>query len=458
VALSESNLNGGLFRYHQPTSGIIYYTMACGLGTLPQEYLPWVPFFCHAFPRVGTRSQDYVAMARRIDTHTGGLALSPYARTPYDGRGQCLPLVTLGSKCLDRNREPMFDIIEDLIGDFAFQDLTRLNSLLLEYRAALESAVVHAGHRLAISLAARNFHPSAWLSEQWQGVHQIRHIKTATESLAGGRLSTEKLENIARILTEIGNHILVPGNVRMALVGEETPLAGAADRAAKLNEIIADAAGLGNSVPGIQTYPLALEDQLSWEGWSTASAVAFVAQVFSTVSMGHDDAPALAVCARLLRALYLHREVREKGGAYGGFALYRPEDGLFSFGSYRDPHILQTLTAYKGALDFIQSADYTDEDIKEAILQVCAEIDKPLTPGAAASRAFMRHLLGLSDEMRGQFKSRLLNVDRSVVAKAAQRYFHMEDMKSSVAVIAGADGLQRANHSLDDHPFELHTI
>jgi Zn-dependent M16 (insulinase) family peptidase len=458
VAATTRSDAGDLFQYQQPTSGIFYFTLACGLGGLPAEHLPWVPFFCHALPRMGTRDQDYAALARRIDTYTGGLALSPQARTPYDGQGQCLPLVTLGSKCLNRNLDPMFAIVEDLLGGFAFRDLKRLQNLLAEYRAALESSVLPSGHRLAISLAARNFHPSAWISEQWQGIHQLRHIKGAMGNAEHGRLPADDLEAIARVLTAIGEHILTPGNLRVALVGEKEPLSSAAARASQLNGRLAETAGSRRSTAGLQSYPVSLTPQLPWEGWNTASTVAFVAQVSVTVGMDHPDAPALAVIARLLRSLYLHREIREKGGAYGGFALYRPEDGLFAFASYRDPQILKTLDAYDGARRFIQSGKYTAEDIKEAILQVCAEIDKPYTPGAAAAKAFMRQLLGLSDEMRRRFKAQLLALGRDSVAEVAGRHFGSAAGERAVAVIAGLEGLQQANQELGEHPLALHPI
>jgi hypothetical protein len=35
---------------------------------------------------------------------------------------------------------------------------------------------------------------------------------------------------------------------------------------------------------------------------------------------------------------YLHREIREKGGAYGGGAGASPVEGVFAFSSYRDPN------------------------------------------------------------------------------------------------------------------------
>ena len=145
--------------------------------------------------------------------------------------------------------------------------------------------------------------------------------------------------------------------------------------------------------------------------------MAKVAQTFQTVRLGHDDSPALSVIAKMLRSMYLHREIREKGGAYGGFSLYNAEDGLFSFGSYRDPHIAGTLNVYAGAADFIRSGTFSEEDVKEAILQVCSEIDKPDPPGPAARKAFYRQLIGLSDKTRLRHKENLLKL-------TALRIFH----------------------------------
>jgi Zn-dependent M16 (insulinase) family peptidase len=194
------------------------------------------------------------------------------------------------------------------------------------------------------------------------------------------------------------------------------------------------------------------------EGWGTASAVSFVAQAFETVRLGHADAPALSVISKILRSMYLHREIREKGGAYGGFAIYNPEDGLFCFGSYRDPHIVSTLNVYQKAADFIRSSSYDDEDVKEAILQVCSEIDKPDPPGPAARKAFYRNIMSLSDDMRHQFKSRLLALPGKKVRIAAEKYFGEPFKKHAVAVISGEDQLKAANQQLAEYPLELHRI
>ena len=91
--------------------------------------------------------------------------MAAQARTCHDPEGTPRPLLTLGAKCLDRNQERLFDLVAELAEMVSFSDKPQLRRLLLEYRAALERAVIHTGHRLAISLASRNLTPSARLNE-----------------------------------------------------------------------------------------------------------------------------------------------------------------------------------------------------------------------------------------------------------------------------------------------------
>jgi presequence protease len=164
------------------------------------------------------------------------------------------------------------------------------------------------------------------------------------------------------------------------------------------------------------------------------------------------------VLAKMLRSLYLHREIREKGGAYGGFALYNPETGLFSLASYRDPHIVQTLNVYSGVLDFLKKAPISDEDIKEAVLQVCSEIDKPDPPGHAARKAFIRQIVGLTDPKRVAFKQQLLMTTLEQVLATAATYLTGAEQRAGVAVIAGRTHLEDANGRLGARGLKLEAI
>jgi Zn-dependent M16 (insulinase) family peptidase len=443
---SEDGLHAVM--YNQATSGIVYFAAAAGTGSLPANLVPLAPFFCYAFSRMGTRSRNYAELAQLIDAHTGGIGLSTHSRTRFDPAGECVPFISFNGKCLLRNQDRMFDIIQELLHQYDFSDTIRLKNLLLEYRAGLESMVIHNGHRLAISLASRRFSSTRALGEIWSGVHQLQTIKQLSDEL-----DEQKLAAISRDLAAIGKSLLTQNSFKMALIGEDAAMTNAVKNFTSVFSAFGEGPGDGFTEPNIS-----LESERIREGWSTSSAVSFVALAFETVRMEHADSAALSVISKILRSMYLHREIREKGGAYGGFALYSPEDGLFSFASYRDPHIVATLNAFDNAAAFIRAGKFGDEDVDEAVLQVCSEIDKPDPPGPAARKAFYRKIISLSDEMRLRFKSALLSLTRKKVMQAAEKYFDWKETDRAVAVISGEDKLDAANQKLADSPLKLYRI
>jgi len=443
---SEAGLHATI--YNQATSGIVYFAAAAGTGSLPAALVPLSPFFCYAFSRMGTRSRNYAELAQLIDAHTGGIGLSTHSRTRFDPAGECVPFISFNGKCLLRKQDRMFDIIRELLHEYDFSDTTRLKNLLLEYRAGLESMVIHNGHRLAISLASRRFSSSRALGEIWSGVHQLQTIKRLSD-----KLDKPQLKALSGDLAAIGKTLLAQHNFKMAIIGEDAATADAVENLTSVFSGLGAGQGEGFIAPNIN-----LEGEMIREGWSTSSAVSFVALAFETVRMEHEDSAALSVISKILRSMYLHREIREKGGAYGGFALYSPEDGLFSFASYRDPHIVSTLNAFDNAAAFIRAGSFGDEDVDEAVLQVCSEIDKPDPPGPAARKAFYRKIISLSDEMRLRFKSALLSLTRKKVMQAAEKYFDGKETQKAVAVISGDEKLNAANEKLSGNPLKLYRI
>ena len=439
-----------LWSYYQPTSDIVYFNGSAS-ATLTPELLAWVPFFCYAFTKIGTEKSNYTQIARKIDAVTGGFTLSAHARAPWKRHQDCLPLVTLKSKCLSRNIDPMLDLAEELLGSINFNDFNRLKQLLGEYQAGLESMIVHNGHRLAISLASRMFSPASALSETWGGVHQLRTIRNFNQ-----KSDDAGIEALSRKLLTIAQDVFQPQNFIMSAIGEKDDVAKVAHQI-ESREVLSNFSR-DHQRPELPLLEMDIKDAPPYEGWSTSTAVAFVARTVATAPMGHPDAPTLAVLGKLLRSLYLHREIREKGGAYGGFALYNPENGLFSLASYRDPHIQRTLEVFKGVAEFISSEKIEKEDIKEAVLQVCSEIDKPDAPGTAAQKAFSRMIVGVKDEDRLKFKQQLLKVTPDKLTETAERYFKPENNKIGIAVIAGEEHLKENNQELGKDPLEIKTI
>jgi hypothetical protein len=164
----------------------------------------------------------------------------------------------------------------------------------------------------------------------------------------------------------------------------------------------------------------------------------------------------LTVLSKLLRAEFLHREIREKGGAYGGLASYSAEAGLFSLLSYRDPHILRTLNVYDQAIAWAVAGDYPEDSVKEAVLAVFSDLDKPLSPAGAGGQEFANIRQGMTLEMRNQMRQQLLSVNADALQRVARRY--LLQGQSATAVLAGEAALLEANEKLAEKSLELRKI
>ncbi len=436
--------------YDKATSGILYFTCPVGAGSIPSSLFALVPFFCRAFTNSGTKKNSYEKNAELMDLYTGGISISPFSGTYFSKEAQSHSFLAVQGKTLDRNINNFFDLIKEFIEQYNFQDFERLKNILLQYKAGMEASIVSTGHRYAISLSSRHLSKASYINELWHGISQYQFIKEFTEKLSKGGNTNEILTTLSKNLITIAGSVLKQNNFKPALIGGHRSIEEVETRIKSIHNNLPNKNGASFFSPD-----LSFNIELPCDGWYTNTSVSFVGQSFNAVGITHEDSPGLAVISKILRSLYLHREIREKGGAYGGFAVYNSEEGIFSFGSYRDPHIKRTLDVYKKACDFIVDGDYSQTDVKEAILQICSEIDKPETPGPAAMKAFYRDIIKLDDDIRQQFKDSLLQLDKRRIQIIAQKYFTMDETQKGTSVISNKANLEKANIQLKEEGRQL---
>ena len=109
---------------------------------------------------------------------------------------------------------------------------------------------------------------------------------------------------------------------------------------------------------------------------------------------------------------------------------------------------MRTLEVFDNTAEFMRKTHLKQEDVKEAVLQVCSEIDKPDPPGPAARKAFSRLIVGLTDETRLHFKQQLLQATPQKLTDVAQKYLAAKDTQWGTTVIAGKDHLEKARQQL----------
>lgn len=415
--------------FPQPTNGLTYLDLQFDFAGLPEELLDLVPIFGYVLPKMGAGASDYLAMASRINSFTGGVGAGAGLRNRPEDDARYLARFTLSGKALFRNHAPFLAILHDFATGLHF-DRRHLKNLLGQYRAGMESAVVSSGHAFSLRLATAQLDGVGKVRERMEGLAQL----ALARRLAG--LDEAGLDPVIADLERIRDFLFRNAGMNVCITSEEDELPGlltAVD--ALLAELPAAAARpeLAFALTPDPRQPVAR---------TTAVPVAYDAKVFATVPYVHPDAPALQVLAHFLRATFIHREIREKGGAYGGYCQAASEGGYFTFLSYRDPHITRTFRVFDEAIRYALDGQMKDDDVQEAILRSSADVDPLLSPDNKGRVRFFSDLAGYTLARREAYKKGLLAVTVDDLRRVAAAHLTGE---AALAVISSEEKVAAAN-------------
>jgi Zn-dependent M16 (insulinase) family peptidase len=171
--------------------------------------------------------------------------------------------------------------------------------------------------------------------------------------------------------------------------------------------------------------------------------VQFCAAAYPAVAVDHDDAAPLMILGGFLRNGFLHRAIREQGGAYGGGAGYDSNACAFRFFSYRDPRLAETFDDFQASLVWLQTNTHEERQLEEVILGIMAGLDKPMSPAGEARSAFHNGLYERTPAQRRALRAKLLKVTIADLQRVAQHYLRSDVMtRAVVAPYAQADVVQ----------------
>jgi Zn-dependent M16 (insulinase) family peptidase len=184
---------------------------------------------------------------------------------------------------------------------------------------------------------------------------------------------------------------------------------------------------------------IAYQPQLSTVNhcWTASTQVSFCAKAFPTVAGAHPDSAPLTLLGGILRNGFLHRAIREQGGAYGAGASQDSQSGAFRFFSYRDPRIEGTLADFDASIKWVLEQPIGSDKIEEAILGVIGSMDKPSSPAGEAIQAFYSELNGRNKQTQIEFRKNILKVNEADLKRVTEEY--LRPNKAQTAVITNTD-------------------
>ncbi len=411
--------------YAQGTNGIAYQQVVIDIPALSPELMELLPQYATYLAELGCGDKDYMAMQAWQSSVSGGVSATTSVRAAVADEQQAKGIFVLSSKALIRNHSAMTELMRTTLEQVRFDELGRIRELVSQQRARREQSVTGNGHGLAMQAAASGMSPVAELLHRQRGLAGIRRLKQLDDELDEG----PNLEQLADQLQTIHQAILAAPR-QFLLVGEQ-------DRRSQLQQELEQQWQTATAVAaGYQPMALAPVRNTVRQAWTTSTQVNFCAKAYPTVPADHPDAPVLVVMAGVLRNGFLHRTIREQGGAYGGGASHDTDAAALRFYSYRDPRLVETLDDFDRSIDWLLNGKLVWRQVEESILGVIGSIDKPGSPAGEARDAFFNNLFGRTPEQRKRYRQRVLEVTVEDLRRAGEIYLRPE--QASVAVITNS--------------------
>jgi len=426
LSYSESRLAGLPFTtYGQGTNGIVYQQAIAPLPPLDDAQLRLLPLYTNILTEVGLGEDSYLDVQQRQAATVGAISAFTGMRGNPDDEQSVKANFTLSSKALLRNAREQSQLMSDTLHRARFTETSRIRDLVNQQRARREQSITGNGHGLAMTAASAGMSPLALLHHHQSGLAGIRRLRALDDSLA----DDGELQSFATQLEAL--HAQLLGAPMQFLVIAENH---------KVEAVAEIASGIWSRSPqhsAQSSFSLQPVRERRGEMWFTNTQVNFCARAYPTVPEAHPDAAALAVLGGFLRNGFLHRAIREQGGAYGGGAAQDSSVAAFRFYSYRDPRLAQTLLDFDRAVTWMLDSRHEYRALEEAILGVIGSMDKPSSPAGEAKQHFHNRLFGRSHEAREQFRQRVLAVTLDDLRRVTQTYLRPEMASTAVVTNTG---------------------
>ncbi len=435
------NLNKpGITWYKAGTNGLSYVQCLIPLPALTSELIQILPEFNLCLTEVGVGSKDYLSMQKEQAKVTGGIFAHNDIRADLHDQTQHKGLFCLSGKALNRNAKAMIELLKETLYSVQFTEHARIRELISQRRASKEQSVTGQGHSLAMNAAASSYSPMMNLQYNLSGLKGIQALKQLDDNLSQAESLEKLIEQFKQVHTAL-------------LGGEQSQL------------IVSDQSDIESLIPLLnwqnqtthhnttEAFSYLHQNKVESACWITNTQVNFCAKAYPTVPAAHADAAPLSVLSRFLRNGYLHRAIREEGGAYGGGASYDRSNGVFSFYSYRDPRLLETLSDFDNAIHWLKQEKHKEESLEQAILGLIGDLDKPGSPAGEAKQAYHNDLHGRTAEIINAYRQKVLSVTLEDLMRVAHLY--LEDKDNTSAVITSQAGWQTIEKQTSFTPYEL---
>ncbi|KAK9873946.1 hypothetical protein WA026_002299 [Henosepilachna vigintioctopunctata] len=307
----------------------------------------------------------------------------------------------------------MWELWSQLFNLTKLEDVARFKMLMQLYMANLTQGLVDDGHIYVMQAAAGLVSGASSQREYLTGLQHITYMKKL--------MNISNYPALLRAISSIAKALFNENNLRCALNISDD----------QVPSVIRSFQNFVNQIPKNQSNITSDKCYVTGKILSSKSGapcqhhvlnvpVNYCSKAILTVPYTNPDYSKLRVLAKLLTSKYIHPNLRERFGAYGG-GTRLTTDGVFTFFSYRDPRNIQTLDIFDQTQEWLNKEfkHITSQEIVEAKLGVFQAVDTPIPPSHKGCNEFY---LRLTPDVLQNHRAEIMAVDRKSLQDVGERY------------------------------------
>ncbi|PPR10719.1 MAG: hypothetical protein CFH44_00145 [Proteobacteria bacterium] len=388
-----------VYGFTAPTSGLTFFSRHGFIEGLNASELRYLNIYRLLVGKLGYGDKNYEEAADYASSISSGLGFTISINEDRFDPNKIYTKVAFGSKMLNENKEKVKAYIDDCVANLRFDEKDKIVSILKKANSHAQRTLASAGHTVSIEVAKTKLSKIDNAANHYNGIAFSIYLNNIVKDI-------EKEECYNKMLDKVK---VIHAKVQKAYANSALSVVELEDKLNESIEVLFDENVVSNPTRHTLNYDLdTFEPELVVSDKTTAN---YCAMVMPAPYFDHELAGAYFVLSRIIND-FTHQEIREKGGAYGGFASYRGQSEVFLLASYRDPNISNTFATFKKLQEWLEDeSNITADKLEEGILQAIALNDSPVLKIKRCSNALSRFFDDVTDEDVTNFRQMILKTD-----------------------------------------------
>lgn len=400
---------------------------------IPRELYPFLPIFTESLMNLGTKTQKFKDIETEIQFHTGGISASCNV---MDNPFNLLPKIVMNFSgwSLNAKTDKIIEFWDKLILNTDFVANRETLKILIKMIASSSmSSISDSGHSLAMKYGGAHFSVSKSISETLSGLEQLQFINKLNkiiESEDEELFKTEIIDKLMQLQEIIKN---CRNRINFFIISDSqeqiSVVQGQINKfVEKFNGDKIDTAMITSEFPlighrdNITTKLLEFPFQTHFSSICQPSGINYL----------HQDSVPLMILSQILTFKYLHREIRERNGAYGSGMNYDSLNGILSSFSYRDPNPMNSLQVMESISENGKLInDIGKVDINDGKLRLFQSIDSPISK---RNESLWYFNYGITDMMRQTRRSQIIDCQLNDLRRVFDKYLVNNLEKAKIIV------------------------